>query len=304
MKHTSLVYAFAFLSMVIFAGSCEKGPIAGNGNDGKVTLEVFADWPAPVDGETRVTLNDGELVWENNERLAVLFSNSQDTAGGPRVILNSVSEGRFAGKIDLSAIAVGGRTMDDLRAIVVPAERNTRFECRSTGNRIATPCHSLQIQHNNGVLNGDHVPLYATVKQSDLKKLDNGNYTLSGVQLNYGCTLLEFNIYGTQDEMDPDEIFRYIYAQCTKKAIVGMGYWTNGKFTISGNISDPVRVFLEEKCTVAGRTRDNCIKVYAAVMPRAEGNQTPVLSTIRVETDQAVYTKTVNANLKLYAGHV
>lgn len=304
MKKLSILAATALLALLSLAGSCERGPVPQFPDRGKVTLEVFADWPAPVDGETRVTLDDGELVWENNERLAVLFSNSQDTAGGPRAILNSVSEGRFAGKIDLSTIAAGGRTMDDLRAIVVPADRNTRFECRSAGNRFATPCHSQQVQHLNGVLNGDNVPLFATVKQSDLKKLDNGNYTLSGVQLNYGCTLLEFNIYGTQAEMEPDELFKNIYAQCTKKAIVGMGYWTNGKFTISGNISDPVRVFLEEECVAGGRTKDNCIKLYAAVMPRAEGNQTPVLSTIKIRTSKALYTKSVNTSLKLYAGHV
>ncbi len=304
MKHPSLISALAFLSMLLFAWSCEKGPIAGNGNDGKVTLEVIAERPMPCDDQTRVTLTGEELDWEGNETLGVLFSAAQDTSGGPRAILNSISDGRFAGEIDLSRFEFSGRTMSDLKAIVVPADRNTRFECKSTGNRVATPIAATQVQHRNGVLNGEYVPLFATVSEKDLKKRDDGRYTLDGIQLKYGCTLLEYNIYGNNPETIYDEVLESVWIQCSGKAITGVGYWTGSKFSISGNISDPITSILEEKCTVKGKTLDNCIKLYAATLPRYEGNATPTLKKIKVTTNKAVYEKDVNVTLKLRAGHV
>ncbi|MBO4767998.1 MAG: hypothetical protein J5495_00530, partial [Bacteroidales bacterium] len=278
MKHTSLVYAFAFLSMVIFAGSCEKGPVPVLQEKGRVTLEVFADRPDPVDEETRVTFSDGQLVWEGDETLGVLFSSTQDTAGGPRAILKSVSAGRFAGKIDLSEFNFQGRTLSDLRAIVSPADRNSRYEYKGgSNNRLATPIVAVQVQHQNGVLNGEYIPLFATVSESDLKQTGDGRYTLEGIQLKYGCTLLEYNVYGDHPDAKSTEVLESVWIQCSNKAIQGVGFWTGSKFSISGNISDPITVVLEEKCKTQGRTIENCIKLYAAALPRYEGNATPVL---------------------------
>ena len=194
--HYHRYFTASLLTAMMAFAACENGPAPALPGKGPVTLEVIAERPDPVDEETRVTLSDGQLVWEGDETLGVLFSNSQDTEGGPRAILKSISGGRFAGKIDLNAYGFQGRTMSDLRAIVSPADRNSRFECNSAGNRVATPIASHQVQHRNGVLNGEYIPLYATVSQNDLKPMDDGRYTLEGIQLKYGCTLLEYNVYG------------------------------------------------------------------------------------------------------------
>ena len=110
-KSPVAVAIVAMASVTIGCGQLEGGTTPLPEQEGPVTLEVITREPVTAtDGQTRVTLSEDNLVWEGDETLGVLFSSTQDTAGGPRAILKSVSAGRFAGKIDLSEFNFQGRT--------------------------------------------------------------------------------------------------------------------------------------------------------------------------------------------------
>ena len=315
--------AIAFVAVMALAGTAcgqmEGGVEPMVEPQGTVMLEVTALEPAMVpndpagnggqDGQTRVTLSEDNLIWEGDETLGIIFGAAKDTSGGPggpKATLNSVSNGRFKGAIDFNAFNLRDYSMSNVKAISIPADRHLRYELYSGKDRLATPVAGMQVQRHDGVINGEYVPLFAWVKGSQLRQED-GKYTLDGVQLNYGCALVRYHIYGTAPDMAADEIFRSIAIQCTSKAITGTGYFyptTGFSSSVTGNVSTPVVVTLTEACTAAGRTLENALQIYAAIMPRYSGGTTPVLSKITVTTDKAVYEKSVSVTLKPQAGHL
>ncbi len=307
-RHISL-WTIALAFVAIGCGQIEGGTAPAD-SPGAIRLEVFAQKPAPMaeEGATRVTLSDDNLIWENTEKLAVLFGAAKDTSGGPggpRAVLDGVGEGRFKGSVDLDSWYLKGYSLNDVKAIVTPDNRNFRYEVNGSTPRLACPVAAIQVQFHDGVLNGEYVPLFARVDGSRLRQED-GNYTLDGIQLQYGCALMRFHVYGTAPGMAADEVFQSIKFQCTGKAITGTGYWLSSGFSssVTGNVSTPIVVKLEESCTAAGRTLENAIRLYAATLPRYNGGNTPVLSKITVTTDKGIYEKSVSTSLKLQAGHL
>lgn len=311
MLNKSGLAAITAIALLLLGSACTKAPMPDADAKAPVVLEVSALKPAPADGPSRITLNGDSLVWEGDESLSVLFGSARDTAGGaggPRAILRSVSEGRFRGKVDLNDFFLSSQNygMENIKAISIPADKNIRFEYKGTTARLAIPVYSMQVQKHNGVLNGEYVPLFAWISKEELIGNEEG-YSIEGKQLNYGCCLLQQNIYGTAPGMTDDEVFKSVSIQVTNKAIAGTGYWFGTTFSssISGNISTPVTVALEEECRAAGRTAEECLRIYASVLPRhSGGSSNPVLSKITVTTDKARYEKTVSVSLRLDAGHV
>ncbi len=291
---------------------------------GVVSMEVFAQMPAVVQateavqpaaaaqsesGLTRLTLTDDNLVWEGDETLGVIFGAAKDTSGGPggpKATLTSISKGRFRGTIDFGAYNLNGYTMDNVRAVSVPANRHLRYELYNGKGRLATPVTAMQVQRHDGVINGEYIPLFAWVNGEQLRSED-GKYTLDGIQLNYGCTLLRFHIYGTAPDMAEDEIFQSVTIQCSGKAITGTGYFyptTGFSSSVTGNTTTPIVVRLLEACTLAGRSFDSALQIYAAIMPRYSGGTTPVLTKLTVTTNKATYEKSTSVTLKPEAGHL
>ena len=300
------------IALALAAAGCGQmeGGVTPAGSPGEIQLEVFAQKSAPAaeDGTTRVTLSNDNLIWENTEKLAVLFGAAKDTTGGPgggRAILDAVGEGRFKGPVDLSSWTLQSYSLDDVKAIVTPADRNFRYELNGSTPRLACPIAAIQVQFHNGVLNGEYVPLFARVNSSQLRQ-EEGNYMLDGIQLQYGCSLMRFHIYGTAPGMAGDEIFQSLQIQGSGKAITGTGYWTSSGFSssVSGNSTTPITVRLTEECTAGGRSFDDAVQLYAAMLPRYETSNTPTLTKLTVTTDKGVYEKTVSVTLKLRAGHL
>ena len=294
------------LTLALFGCDRMEGPVAEP--QGPVTLEVSAVRPNAVNAETRVALSGTDLVWEGSEELSVLFGATRDTSGGPggpRAILSSVSNGRFKGTVDLNTYYLSGYKMADLQAISLPANRNARLEYKSGKVRLAVPVAAMQVQHHAGVLNGDYLPFFAWVSQADLRQED-GKYTLDGIQLRCGGCIVRYHIYGTAPSMASDEVFKSIAIQVTGKAINGTGYWTGNSFGsgVSGTVSSPITVKLEETCPAAGHTLENPLLVYAVALPRYDGGITPTLAKITVTTDKGVYLKEVSFPLELRAGHI
>lgn len=305
---------FSALAVILLlaAPGCGQSDDGGtpDGQRGQLTLEVLTQKPAAavVAEPLRVTLAGEELRWENTEQLAVLFGAAKDTAGGPggpRAILESAGEGRFKGTADLESWYLKDYTLNDIKAIATPADRNFRYENSEGFVRLACPVEALQVQHQDGVLNGKYVPLFARVNGNQLRQTDDG-YVLDGVQLRYGCALMRFHIYGTAPDMAADEIFRSIQIQCSGKAITGTGYWLSDGYSssVSGNTANPITVRLEEDCPAAGRTPEEALRIYAALLPRYESGNTPTLTKLSVTTDKGVYEKEYAVKLKLRAGHL
>ena len=294
------------LILALFGCGRMEGPVAEP--QGPVTLVVTADRPDAIKTETRVALSGTDLVWEGSEALSVLFGAPRDTSGGPggpRAILGSVSQGRFKGTVDLSTYSLNGYRMDDLQAISLPANRNCRIEYKSGKVRLAVPVEAMQVQHHAGVLNGDYLPFFAWVSGDQLRQED-GKYTIDGIQLRCGGCIVRYHIYGTAPSMASDVVFKSIAIQVTGKAINGTGYWYGDSFSsgVTGTVSSPITVRLEEACTAAGRTLENALMVYAVALPRLDGEITPVLAKITVTTDKGVYVKEVSFPLELRAGHI
>ena len=278
--------------------------------EGVVTLEVTARGMAPEsDDLTRLTLVNDNLVWEGDETLGVIFGAAKDTSGGPggpKATLNSVFNGRFKGTIDFKSYNLTGYSINDIKAVSIPADRHLRYELYSGNDRLATPVAAMQVQHHDGVVNGEFVPLFAWARSEQLRQND-GKYSLDGIQLNYGCSLLRFHLYGTAPDMAADEVFQSITIQCSGKAINGTGYfYSNNSYSssVTGNSTTPTVVRLTESCTLAGRSFDNALQIYAAMLPRYNGGATPTLTKLTVTTDKAVYEKSVSVALKLQAGHL
>lgn len=295
---------------LISCGPSDDGPTP-DGQLGKVTLEVLTQKPAAavVAEPLRVTLAGEEILWENTEQLAVLFGAAKDTAGGPggpRAILESAGEGRFKGTADLESWYLKDYSLDDIKAVATPADRNFRYENSEGFVRLACPVEALQVQRQDGVLNGEYVPLFAWVTSAQLRQED-GKYTLDGIRLNYGCALMRLHIYGTAPDMAADEIFKSVTIQCSSKAITGTGYWYKSSgfaSSVSASTSTPILVKLEENCTVAGRASEDALQIYAATLPRYSAGNTPTLTKLTVTTNKRVYEKSVSTTLKLQAGHV
>ena len=308
------------LTLVLAAcGQLEGGVTPLPEPQGPVTLEVITQEPATMPagqtetgaetGLTRLTITDDNLVWEGDETLGVIFGAAKDTSGGPggpKATLNSISKGRFSGTIDFGAYNLSGYTMNEIKAVSIPADRHLRYEIYSGKGRLATPVAAAQLQRHNGVINGEFIPLFAWVQGSQLRQED-GKYTLDGIQLSYGCSLVRLHIYGTAPEMAGDEIFQSVTIQCSGKAINGTGYFypTSGySSSVTGNSTTPTVVRLTESCLAAGRSFDDALQIYAAMLPRYETGNTPVLTKLTVTTDKAVYEKSVSVTLKPKAGHL
>lgn len=284
---------FAAMMASVLAVSCvqkdEIAPEVTSGN--KINLTIQVDYPQ-ANPATKVAFDNQEipqLQWTGDETASVLIGKLVETtsaATGRQVTLNSVpgKPGVFSGEVDL-----GDFTLEDIHGLVVPAENGAFFGYNNSANRINMLISNTQTQKQNGVFNPEFVPFLVELDAATLGEPSNNAYSVSGLQLGSGSDLLQFNVFGKHPSMASDEVLKSIKVTASDK-ITGQSRMTLGQTTFGSNGSNFVTVNYEGTETIADKTRENGIKVFASVI--IGGNRT--FTNVEITTNKKVYTKTIN----------
>lgn len=288
---------FAVMMASVLAVSCvqkdEIVPEVTSGN--KINLTVQLDYPQ-ANVATKVAFdnqNTPQLQWTGNETASVLIGKLVETtnaATGRQVTLNSVpgKPGVFSGEVDL-----GDFTVEDIHGLVVPAENGAFFGYNNSANRINMLLPNTQTQKQNGVFNPDYVPFVVEINAATLGAPSAENaYSVSGLQLGSASDLIQFNIYGKHPYMAADEVIKSVKVTASDK-ITGETRMTLGQTGLGSAGSKFVTVNYEGTETVADKTRENGIKLFASVV--IGGNRT--FTNVEITTNKKVYTKSINATI-------
>lgn len=298
MKKISL---FAAIMAGLLAVGCvqkeDVAPAQAEGN--KIMLTIQADYPSSPG--TKVAFGEGEepeLVWTGNETMSVIIgrtgtkenpTTSKET--GLQVTLNSIAPGIFSGEVDLGEFAI-----DDIQAVTVPAEIGSFYRWTDSKDRMMIPLAAEQTQSVNGVFNPAYVPFMAKCT-SDSLSVDaaSGVYRINGLQLFTGTDLVQFNVYGKNQNMQDGEVLKSVKITATNR-ITGEVRWDIGKDGAPGsNSAGPkyVQVNYEGAETIADKTNENGIKVFASVV--CGGSRS--ITEVEVTTDKATYVKYIEKSL-------
>ena len=256
-------------------------PPAASGNCIKVSVETIAP---STEEPTKTTLDGDQLIWTGDETLDVLIGNSSssdaETSKAVALDFDPVTS-TFSGVIDL-----GSFTESDIHAITVPGNSGSWISYVNDSYHANIPLSVNQVQVKNGVMNGDNFPLYADITDEIRShcKLEDGSYRFRNIQLEWACSAIRFNVYGTHAAMDSNEILKSVSVTLAE---------------IPENYTDnTITVSLSESTAIAGNNAENGIKLFMAIFP--EGNS---INTVKVTTDKAVYELSGNAGaLKVLEG--
>ena len=279
-------FLFAAVGALLLVAACNKEADSALQKHNKFLVNLDVAYPSFEDESgTKVSITEGSDVisWTGDETATVVvgkLENVTNTKSGLQLELPSTRAGHFEGEIDL-----GSYTDDDIRAIVVPHSAGAYFRCKSTGeNRIYMPIPSEQVQAQDGVLNPTYFPLFAKLSANDL---EDGQLTL-----NAAGNLLRFNIYGKHPAMLDNEVFQSIKVTASG-VITGTSEWKIGNSTFNSNGNSYVNVSLTEEKTIADKTADTGIKVFAGAI--AGGART--LNKIEITTNVTTYTKIISKSI-------
>ena len=230
-----------------------------SGNCIKVSFETLA---TSTDAPTKTTLDGEQLVWTGDETLDVLIGNSgsSDAATSKAVALNfDPATTTFNGVIDL-----GSFTESDIRAITVPGNSGAWISCENDAYHANIPLTLNQVQVKDGVMNGDNFPLYADITDEIRAncKLEDGSFRFRNIQLEWACSAVRFNVYGTHAAMDSNEILK----------------------SVSVSMDEEITVSLSESATIAGKNAEDGVKIFMAIRPYGSN-----INSVTVTTDKAVY---------------
>ena len=230
-----------------------------SGNCIKVSFETVAP---STDAPTKTTLDGEQLVWTGDETLDVLIGNSgsSDAATSKAVALNfDPATTTFNGVIDL-----GSFTESDIRAITVPGNSGAWISCENDAYHANIPLTLNQVQVKDGVMNGDNFPLYADITDEIRAncKLEDGSFRFRNIQLEWACSAVRFNVYGTHAAMDSNEILK----------------------SVSVSMDEEITVSLSESATIAGKNAEDGVKIFMAIRPYGSN-----INSVTVTTDKAVY---------------
>ena len=269
------LYTACFLSCI----RLEESQFPGE----KIKLRIHADHPGAASG-TKVAIDSDTLAWTGEETAMLIFGiDGKDNKNNP--VIPSVAPGVFEGEISVPS----GFSLDNLRGIVVPGDNGAYFRgSHSTDKaRIRMKSPTNQVQQVNGKHNQSNVPFFAELSSSELI-LSDGVYTMPGKQLWSGNDLILFNIYGSHPDQLKDEVFKSIRIDAsgviTEWSEYNLG---SGKTSYNSNAAKYAVISLEEKHTIADKSRDNGLKVYMGIV--LGGGRT--ISKVTVTTDKAIYTK-------------
>ena len=300
-----ILYIIAAAAALLAAASCSKTEQNSPSKSGRrIHLTVKAEKPALTDeAGTKVTFSGEKLVWDGTEKMQVIIGNSSSTTAetGRQVELDQVSEGVFDGFIDL-----GEYTEEDIQAIVVgPA---SYYNYNSGQRRVTMPVRKEQVQKESRVMNGENFPIFAVFDPSYIGEED-GNDVLMGAQLNWGCAVMQYTVYGGDAAMNAEKV-ESIKITADKSGTAGLygstNYRINGGATTFAGTLGTSTVTLETP-EVPGNEYMGGVVFYQAVEHRADGTNDSKHFDIRrisVCTDKAVYTKDFEApkEISLKAG--
>ena len=276
----------AVSSLALFAGCTETEPASPAGTEPqKVKICIKTGIPSLEDEDgTKVTLDGDKLVWTGGESMDILVGNSSSTskAAGQVARLENAGDNSFSGEIELN----DGFSLLDVRGLTIPADHGAWLRYNGTF-RVRVPISLYQEQAEEGVLNGEYFPLYAplTTDILDAGRQDDGSYVIDGVQLQWGCGVFKFNVYGTHPQMESDEVLEKV------QLITDNNFPRNFEAKLTDNSivrnSDATQIVttLKTPAQVSGRTKDTGAKVYMAFFP-----YTTTLHEVQLTTDKGIYT--------------
>lgn len=267
MKNTVFPYIFkALLCPLVLFTSCsmeETAPVeAARNNEIKVNVTASEN---PV--ATKTTFDGQTLVWSGNETMSVLIGDENSTSKdktSSSLLVFEPANCTFTGVVSL-----GEFDESDMRAVTVPANQEA-WVCYDADQKTFTPripVAASQIQKTDGVMFGDNFPLSAMITDEILaaSRQEDGTYELKGVQLQWACGAIRFNIYGMNSDMNPDEAFKTL--------------------TVTFDDSEEITVTLLDEFLLFGKEKDNGLKLFMAIPATAK-----TINKIAVRTSRAVYT--------------
>ena len=272
-------------------------------NSNTITMSVKTTTPVlGSDEDTKVTFSGENLVWESTDNIGILLGNNSSASGSPstystqELSTKAGYPGVFTGTVSL-----GDFTTENILGVVYPYYEGSWVTYKNGLRLVMQVGTKTQVQNTNNVLNGANFPLFSEISYSDISE-SGGVYSIEDKAFNWGCSVIRFNIYGTKTGMASDEIFKTISLKGTSKAIVGTAEWkiADDAFVFNGSVNNYAKVSLTEECTIADKTSTDGIKVFMAVLPRG----TMTFTEVKIETDKAVYTKSISQSMDISAGNV
>ncbi|MBR1509378.1 MAG: leucine-rich repeat domain-containing protein [Bacteroidales bacterium] len=273
----------AFSLAVLAALSCTRlaeEPLSVSSFD----LSVDASAPA-----TKVTFEGTSLVWEGTEE-AALIAGSESGYVAAKLLTNEKYPGAFSGSVNLSPYS-----QDEIKAFAVPYSAASL-----SGGKLALLIPSNQTQAASGQINGAYVPVYHKLSFADLVLKEDGTYGVENLTLNWGCALLQFNVYGKHSSQSSSETL--LSVAITTEGVPAAGTVLCDLASDSMEFEDgagTLSVSLGEVVPLKGLNQSNGAKLFAAVLPR----NVKVIE-VTVETDQAIYTMNPAKELSLKPGEV
>lgn len=301
---------FGKLSLLFLLVSCGKEGLPEKNVSPAVSFELGVSVCAPQPAG-KVTFDGVDLVWDGTETLGVIIGDDNSVSGSPstynvQCLNTAATPGVFCGTVDL-----GSFTEEDIHGVVIPySATDSWFRNNNGSHRIVMQFGTVaskaivQTQKYDNVLEGKYATLFAEMSSTDFRQDDLGRKKVENLDLKWGCALLRFNVYGTHSSMDDAEVLKSVALSIGNG--IGTAEWQIEAQSFNFNTtSGTVTVNLEQACEIAGRNRDNGVKLFATLAPRAEKGGTAASATkVVVTTDKAVYTKTISKSIQLYAGKV
>jgi len=281
--------AFFTICMVMLSSCMQEmeSPVGGK----EVTFSFNVNVPASK------TALDDTLKWTGEETMTLVFGKlaigGKDNTSNPT--LSSTAPGVFSGTVTIPS----GFSISDLQGFVVPGENGAWFDWTGDSSKASADIRmevpSEQIQKENDIAELSYIPFFYDMKDGDLINNADGSYSLrGGITLRCAADFLRFNVYGKHPDQAEGEVLKSIKIVSTlnggsKKNITGKTAWPiNGTAGVNNTGNDYAKVTLQEAVTIADKTVENGVKVYAAVVFGGKR----YIEKIILETDKALYTKT------------
>ena len=255
----------------LYAGNlCELNVSLKGIGTNKTKLKLTLEYPKTASGATL-------YEWTGNETIGVLFGNATVSPEGyyppennPVFPLTATAKGVFEGTIE-----TGEWTLDDIQAVVYPYDGHSWLKTNSGELRLAMHTGGeyksaiAYTQEKNGVLNGANAPVFALITKNDLK--ESGGVYSASKSMQYGCSMINFKLYGIPDGATSDEYIKQIALYpATSKAVTGNSEYkiAAGEFVINGNKDNLATVNLSEQVKFANTSEAAPVSIYATFTAR------------------------------------
>ena len=234
-------------------------------------IQVSVEATAPgTDMQTKITFSGEDLVWIGNETLDVIIGNSEScdaSTSRTSILAFDPATNTFSGTIDL-----GNYSESDIHGVTVPGNSGAWINYIDETYQAEIPINLTQVQERDGQLNGDNFPLYAPITEDILArcKQADGSYIFKNIQLEWACSAIRFNVYGTHESMGEDEILKSVSIKTDEAGV--------------SNTNKTITVSLTEGVIIAGKDSENGAKLFMAISPYCCN-----INSVVVTTDKATY---------------